>query len=57
MLTIQEVGAQALPIVSLISFLVGVILAFLGSVQLLQFGAQIYVAPWSRSAWRATWRR
>ncbi len=43
-LTIQEVGAQALPIVSLISFLVGVILAFLGSVQLLQFGAQIYVA-------------
>jgi phospholipid/cholesterol/gamma-HCH transport system permease protein len=45
MLTIQEVGAQALPIVSLISFLVGVILAFLGSVQLLQFGAQIYVAP------------
>jgi phospholipid/cholesterol/gamma-HCH transport system permease protein len=40
-LTIQEVGAQALPIVSLISFLVGVILAFLGSVQLLQFGAQI----------------
>jgi phospholipid/cholesterol/gamma-HCH transport system permease protein len=45
MLIIQEVGAQALPIVSLISFLVGVILAFLGSVQLLQFGAQIYVAP------------
>jgi phospholipid/cholesterol/gamma-HCH transport system permease protein len=45
MVTIQEVGAQALPIVSLISFLVGMILAFLGSVQLLQFGAQIYVAP------------
>jgi phospholipid/cholesterol/gamma-HCH transport system permease protein len=45
MLTLQEVGAQALPIVSLISFLVGVILAFLGSVQLLQFGAQIFVAP------------
>ena len=44
MLTIQEVGAEALPIVSLISFLVGVILAFLGSIQLLQFGAQIYVA-------------
>jgi phospholipid/cholesterol/gamma-HCH transport system permease protein len=44
MLTLQEVGAQALPIVSLISFLVGVILAFLGSIQLLQFGAQIYVA-------------
>ena len=44
LLTLQEVGAQALPIVSLISFLVGVILAFLGSIQLLQFGAQIYVA-------------
>jgi phospholipid/cholesterol/gamma-HCH transport system permease protein len=44
MLILQEVGAQALPIVSLISFLVGVILAFLGSIQLLQFGAQIYVA-------------
>jgi phospholipid/cholesterol/gamma-HCH transport system permease protein len=44
LLILQEVGAQALPIVSLISFLVGVILAFLGSVQLVQFGAQIYVA-------------
>jgi phospholipid/cholesterol/gamma-HCH transport system permease protein len=44
LLILQEVGAQALPIVSLISFLVGVILAFLGSIQLLQFGAQIYVA-------------
>jgi phospholipid/cholesterol/gamma-HCH transport system permease protein len=44
MVVLQEVGAQALPIVSLISFLVGVILAFLGSIQLLQFGAQIYVA-------------
>ncbi len=44
MLIIQECGAQALPIVSLISFLVGLILAFVGAVQLLQFGAQIYVA-------------
>ncbi len=44
MLTIQECGAQALPIVSLISFLVGLILAFVGAVQLQQFGAQIYVA-------------
>ena len=43
-LTIQECGAQALPIVSLISFLVGLILAFVGAVQLEQFGAQIYVA-------------
>jgi phospholipid/cholesterol/gamma-HCH transport system permease protein len=41
---IQEVGPQALPIVSLISFLVGLILAYMGAVQLRQFGAQIYVA-------------
>ena len=43
-LLIQRCGAQALPIVTLISFLVGVILAFVGAVQLKQFGAQIYVA-------------
>lgn len=42
--TIQESGAQALPIVSLISLLIGLILAFVGAVQLEQFGAQIYVA-------------
>jgi phospholipid/cholesterol/gamma-HCH transport system permease protein len=42
-LLLQECGAQALPIVTLISFLVGTILAFMGSVQLQQFGAQIYV--------------
>jgi phospholipid/cholesterol/gamma-HCH transport system permease protein len=40
----QEVGARALPIISLISFLVGVILAFMGAIQLTAFGAQIYVA-------------
>ena len=43
-LLIQECGAQALPIVSLISVLVGLILAFVGAVQLKLFGAQIYVA-------------
>ena len=43
-LTIQECGVQALPIVSLISLLVGLILAFVGAVQLMMFGAQIYVA-------------
>lgn len=43
-LLIQECGAQALPIVSLISLLVGLILAFVGAVQLRLFGAQIYVA-------------
>lgn len=43
-LLIQECGVQALPIVSLISALVGLILAFVGAVQLRQFGAQIFVA-------------
>jgi phospholipid/cholesterol/gamma-HCH transport system permease protein len=41
---IQECGANAVGIVTLISFLVGVILAFMGAVQLSQFGATIYVA-------------
>jgi phospholipid/cholesterol/gamma-HCH transport system permease protein len=44
MLTIQQCGVQALPIVSLISLLVGLILAFIGAVQLMMFGAQIFVA-------------
>lgn len=43
-LMIQECGADALPIVSLISVLVGLILAFVGSIQLKTFGAQIYIA-------------
>ena len=43
-LIVQESGAQALPIVSLVSFLVGLILAFVGATQLRQFGAQIYIA-------------
>ncbi len=43
-LIMQECGAQALPIVSLISVLVGLILAFIGAIQLKIFGAQIYVA-------------
>ncbi len=41
---VQDCGARALPIVSLISVLVGLILAFVGAVQLQMFGAQIYVA-------------
>ena len=44
LLNIQEAGASALGIVSLISFLIGLILAFVGSIQLRQFGAQIYIA-------------
>jgi phospholipid/cholesterol/gamma-HCH transport system permease protein len=43
-LTIQQCGADALGIVSLISFLVGVILAFMGAVQLEKVGGQIFVA-------------
>ncbi len=43
-LFLQEAGAQAVPIVSLISFLVGLILAFVGILQLSMFGAQVYVA-------------
>jgi phospholipid/cholesterol/gamma-HCH transport system permease protein len=41
---IQECGPGALPIVSLISLLIGMILAFLGSVQLRMFGAEIFIA-------------
>jgi len=37
-------SAHALPIVAIVNLLVGAILAFIGSVQLLQFGAGMYVA-------------
>ena len=40
----QKTGVDALPIVGLISFLMGLIMAFMSSVQLEQFGANIYVA-------------
>ena len=41
---VQEAGAEALPIVSLISFLIGMIFAFVGVMQLENFGAGIYTA-------------
>lgn len=41
---IEEVGPRALPIVFLISFLVGLILAYLGADQLRMVGAQIFIA-------------
>jgi phospholipid/cholesterol/gamma-HCH transport system permease protein len=41
---IQEAGAAAFPIVSLISFLIGMIFAFVGVMQLRAFGAGIYTA-------------
>ena len=43
-LLLQRCGADALFLVSLISILVGVILAFIGATQLKLFGAQIYIA-------------
>ena len=43
-LTMQQTGAQALGIVALISFLVGIILAYIGAAQLVNFGATMYVA-------------
>ncbi|MGR9105847.1 MAG: ABC transporter permease [Gammaproteobacteria bacterium] len=43
-LNIQDCGPAATPIVTLISLLVGLILAFVGAVQLALFGAQIYIA-------------
>jgi phospholipid/cholesterol/gamma-HCH transport system permease protein len=43
-LNLQECGSSAVPIVTLISLLVGLILAFVGAVQLALFGAQIYIA-------------
>jgi len=43
-LYIQETGANAFPIVSVISFLIGMIFAFVGVMQLRNFGAGIYTA-------------
>lgn len=43
-LVMQECGPQALGIVALINFIVGLILAFVGATQLSRFGATIYVA-------------
>lgn len=43
-LIVQQCGVNALPIVSLMSFLIGLIMAFVGNVQLANFGASLYVA-------------
>ncbi len=42
--TMERTGADAVPIVLLINFLVGFVMAFQGAVQLKQFGANIFVA-------------
>lgn len=41
---LEQAGAQALPIVTLINLLIGVIIAFVSAIQLQQFGAEIFVA-------------
>jgi len=40
----RKAGVEALPIVGLMSLLIGLIMAFMSSLQLKQFGANIYVA-------------
>jgi phospholipid/cholesterol/gamma-HCH transport system permease protein len=44
LLSLQQSGAEALPIIALISILVGLILAFVGAVQLKLFAAEAFVA-------------
>jgi len=39
----EDVGWRAVPIVSLMAFLIGVVLAFQGAAQLRQFGAEVFV--------------
>jgi phospholipid/cholesterol/gamma-HCH transport system permease protein len=43
-LVMEQTGPQALAIVAMINFLVGLILAFVGATELQRFGATIYVA-------------
>jgi len=43
-LVMEQCGPQALGIVAMINFLVGLILAFVGAIQLQRFGATLYVA-------------
>lgn len=40
----EKTGVAALPVVALISFLLGLIIAFMSAIQFRQFGAEIYVA-------------
>ncbi len=41
---VHETGVKALPIIGLLSFLMGVVFAYLGAVQLKLYGANIYIA-------------
>ena len=40
---IQQAGFDAIPIIGLLSFLIGMVVAFQGAVQLARFGANIYI--------------
>jgi len=42
--TCEQVGVNALPIVALISFLIGIIIAFQSAVPMRQYGAELFVA-------------
>ncbi len=42
-LIMQQTGAEALPIVSLLNFLVGAILGYIGALQLQKFGAEVFI--------------
>ena len=42
-LVMQQTGAEAMPIVSLLNFLVGAILGYIGAMQLEKFGAEIFI--------------
>jgi len=42
-LIMQQTGAEAMPIVSLLNFLVGAILGYIGAMQLEKFGAEIFI--------------
>ena len=44
LIELEEAGWRALPIVLFISFLIGLMLAYVGSIQLEMFGANVYVA-------------
>ena len=43
-LVMEQCGPQALGLVAMINFLIGLILAFVGAIQLQRFGASLYVA-------------
>ena len=52
---VYETGITAIPIVSLIAFLISVIVAYLGAQQLANFGADIFVVDLVTIACCAKW--